>query len=136
MRPPRILAVALATFMLMAAGLEPARANSGRANRDGLAGVWTGTWSSPDGVQRGVVEMIITEAAARPAVVAQVTFVDGGLADTVRREGRYTSRGLYFELVGGGTLVLELESGRLIGEFAGGPDVPARYGLLDLTRKS
>ena len=37
---------------------------------------------------------------------------------------------------GGGTLVLELESGRLIGEFAGGPDVPVRYGLLDLTRKS
>jgi hypothetical protein len=42
----------------------------------------------------------------------------------------------YFELLGGGTLVLELASGSLTGEFAGGPDVPVRYGLLDLTRKS
>ena len=69
--------------------------------------------------------------------MAHVTFVDGGIADTVRREGRLTRRGLYFELVGGGTLVLTLESGDgSPGEFAGGPDVPVRFGLLDLTRKA
>jgi hypothetical protein len=89
-----------------------------------------------NGNRSGAVEMIVTPGPDRPAVVAHVTFVDGGIADTVRREGRFTSRGLYFELVGGGTLVLELASGRLTGEFAGGPDVPAPYGLLDLTRKS
>ncbi len=70
-------------------------------------------------------------------MLAQVTFVDGGLSNTVRREGRLTRRGLFFDLVGGGTLVLTLESGRrLRGEFAGGPDVPARLGSLELTRRS
>lgn len=67
----------------------------------------------------------------------RVTFVDGGLSDTVRREGRLTRRGLFFDLGGGGALVLTLESaGRLTGEFAGGPDVPARLGSVELTRKS
>ena len=80
--------------------------------------------------------MIVTQEPNLPVIVAQVTFLDGGMADTVRREGRLTRRGLYFELVGGGTLVLTLESGRLTGEFAGGPDVPVRFGLLDLTRKA
>jgi hypothetical protein len=107
-----------------------------RADRDELIGVWTGTWTAGNGAHGGAVEMIVTEGLDRPAAVAHVTFVDAGVADTVRREGRFTSRGLYFELVGGGTLVLEFESGRLTGEFAGGPDVPVRYGLLDLTRKS
>ena len=72
-----------------------------------------------------------------PGVVAQLTFVDGGFSDTVRREGRLTRRGLFFDLVGGGVLVLTLESGdRLTGEFTGGPDVPARFGSVQLTRKS
>jgi hypothetical protein len=80
--------------------------------------------------------MILAREPGLPTVVAHVTFVDGGLSDTVRREGRLTRRGLFFDLVGGGALVLTLESGRrLTGEFAGGPDVPARLGSLELTRK-
>jgi hypothetical protein len=137
MRLRPIVALAFAALTVAAGpGLRPTPAATARADRGGLVGVWTGTWTAGNGAHGGAVEMIVTEGLDRPAAVAHVTFVDAGVADTVRREGRFTSRGLYFELVGGGTLVLELESGRLTGEFAGGPDVPVRYGLLDLTRKS
>jgi len=137
MRLRPIVALAFAALTVAAGpGLRPTPAATARADRDELVGVWTGTWTAGNGAHGGAVEMIVTEGLDRPAAVAHVTFVDAGVADTVRREGRFTSRGLYFELVGGGTLVLELESGRLTGEFAGGPDVPVRYGLLDLTRKS
>ena len=137
MRLRLIVALAFAVLAVAAGpGLRPTPAATARAERDNLVGVWTGTWTDGNGAHGGAVEMIVTEGPDRPAAVAHVTFVDGGVADTVRREGRFTRRGLYFELVGGGTLVLELESGRLTGEFAGGPDVPVRYGLLDLTRKS
>ena len=99
--------------------------------------MWTGRWAADDGTRSGAVEMIFARDPGLPTVVAQVTFVDGGLSDTVRREGRLTRRGLFFDLVGGGALVLTLESaGRLTGEFAGGPDVPARLGSVELTRKS
>jgi hypothetical protein len=65
-----------------------------------------------------------------------MTFLDGSRADTVRREGRLTRQGAFFDLVGGGTMVLTLSSARrLTGEFAGGPDVPARFGSLELTRR-
>jgi hypothetical protein len=137
MRLRLILVGAFAAFAVATGpGLQPTPAATARTERDELVGVWTGTWTAGNGAHGGAVEMIVTESADPPATVAHVTFVDGGIADTVRREGRFTRRGLYFELVGGGTLVLELESGRLTGEFAGGPDVPVRYGLLDLTRKS
>ena len=135
MRLRPIVAVTLAMLAAAAGpGLRPTPAVAGRA--DALIGVWTGTWTAGDGTRGGAVEVIVTQEPNLPAVVAQVTFLDGGMADTVRREGRLTRRGLYFELVGGGTLVLTLESGRLTGEFAGGPDVPVRFGLLDLTRKA
>jgi hypothetical protein len=98
--------------------------------------VWTGRWSANDGTRGGGVEMILAGDPGLSSVVAQVTFIDGGLSDTVRREGRLTRRGLFFDLVGGGALVLTLESShRLTGEFAGGPDVPVRVGSLELTRK-
>jgi hypothetical protein len=138
MRLRLIVALAFAVLAVAAGpGLRPTPAATARAERNNLVGVWTGTWTDGNGgAHGGAVEMIVTAGPDRPAAVAHLTFIDGDVADTVRREGRFTSRGLYFELVGGGTLVLELESGRLIGEFAGGPDVPVRYGLLDLTRKS
>ncbi len=137
MRLRPIVALAFAALTVAAGpGLRPTPAANARADRDELVGIWTGTWTARDGAHGGAAEIIVAEGPDRPAAVAQVTFVEGGAADTVRREGRFTRRGLYFELVGGGTLVLELESGRLTGEFAGGPDVPVRYGLLDLTRKS
>ena len=138
MRLRLIVALAFAALAVAAGpGLRPTPAATARAERNNLVGVWTGTWTDGNAVAHGgAVEMIVTEGPDRPAAVAHLTFVDGGVADTVRREGRFTRRGLYFDLVGGGTLVLELESGRLTGEFAGGPDVPVRYGLLDLTRKS
>jgi hypothetical protein len=80
--------------------------------------------------------MILSREPGRAAVVAQMTFVDGGVSDTARYEGRLTRQGVYLELAGGGTLVLALESeGRLTGEFAGGPHVPARFGLLELGRR-
>ena len=138
MRLRLIVALAFAALAVAAGpGLRPTPAETACAERNNLIGVWTGTWTVGNaGAHGGAVEMIVTEGPDRPAAVAHLTFIDGGVADTVRREGRFTSRGLYFELVGGGTLVLELASGRLTGEFAGGPDVPVRYGLLDLTRKS
>lgn len=102
-----------------------------------LAGVWTGRWVADDSGRNGAAEVIIAPEVEASTVVAHVTFVDGGLADTVRREGRLTRSGLFFDLVGGGTLVLTLESGdRLTGEFAGGPDVPARFGTLTLSRRT
>ena len=138
MRLRLIVALAFAALAVAAGpGLRPTPAATARAERGNLVGVWTGTWTDGNtGAHGGAVEMIVTEGPDRPAALAHLTFIDGGVADTVRREGRFTSRGLYFALVGGGTLVLELASGRLTGEFAGGPDVPVRYGLLDLTRKS
>ena len=69
----------------------------------------------------------------------RAVLVQGGrsLSDTVRREGRLTRQGVFFDLVGGGAMVLTLEPDRrLTGKFAGGPDVPARRGSLELTRRS
>ena len=137
MRRPTIAALILAALAVAgpAARTSPA-APVAPARSDALVGVWTGRWTAEDGTRGGAVEMIFAREPGLPAVVAQVTFVDGGLSDTVRREGRLTRRGLFFDLVGGGALVLTLESGRrLTGEFAGGPDVPARFGSLELTRR-
>jgi hypothetical protein len=129
-----VLTLAAASVFGPGAGTAPAATAALQASE--LIGVWSGQWSAGDQARGGAVEIILAREPGSPTVVAHVTFIDGALVDTVRREGRRTRQGFYFELVGGGTLVLELESGRLIGEFAGGPDVPVRYGLLDLTRKS
>ena len=103
---------------------------------DGLIGVWRGQWTSDDGERRGAVEMIFAHEPGLPTIVAQMTFLDGGRADTVRREGRLTRQGAFFDLVGGGAMVLTLSSTRrLTGEFAGGPDVPTRFGSVELTRR-
>ena len=103
---------------------------------DDLVGVWTGQWLADGGHRGGELEVILArDPAERHAMVAQVTFIEGGQSDTVRREGRLTRAGAYFGLVGGGAMVLTLEpGGRLAGEFAGGPDVPVRRGFLDLMR--
>jgi hypothetical protein len=99
--------------------------------------VWTGQWVDDGGSRGCAVEMILTKDPSTRTVVAQVTFIDGSLSDTVRREGRLTRAGVFFDLVGGGAMVLTLEPGRrLTGEFAGGRDVPARLGSLELTPKS
>jgi hypothetical protein len=106
------------------------------APAEGLIGVWRGQWTADDGARGGAVEMILAHEPGLPIVVAQMTFVDGGRSDTVRREGRLTRQGAFFDLVGGGAMVLTLSPGRrLTGEFAGGPDVPARFGSVDLTRR-
>ena len=138
MRLRLIVALAFAALAVAAGpGLRPTPAATARAERNNLVGVWTGTWTDGnDGAHGGAVEMIVTEGPDRPAAVAQLTFVDGGVADTVRREGRLTRRGLYFELVGGGTLVL---SSSPVGSPASSPAVRTcrcGSGLLDLTRKS
>jgi hypothetical protein len=103
---------------------------------DDLVGIWTGQWLADGGGRGGELEVILArDPAERHAMVAQVTFVEGGQSDTVRREGRLTRAGAYFGLVGGGAMVLTLEpGGRLAGEFAGGPDVPVRRGSVDLIR--
>lgn len=89
-----------------------------------------------DGTRGGAGPAPGRTSSRLPTVVAQVTFVDGDFSDTVRRAGRLTRQGLFFDLVGGGALVLTLEPGRqLTGEFAGGPDVPARFGSLELRRR-
>jgi hypothetical protein len=105
-----------------------------------LVGTWTGRWTASDGTGSGSVEMILTgdPAAGADAVLAQLTLLEGGLSHSTRREGRLTRDGLFFALVGGGTLTLTLGPDRraLSGEFAGGQDFPARRGSLALTRKS
>lgn len=103
---------------------------------DDLVGVWTGQWLADGGDRGGALEVILArDPAERHAMVAQVTFIEGGQSDTVRREGRLTRAGAYFGLVGGGAMVLTLErGGRLAGEFSGGPDMPVRRGSLDLIR--
>jgi hypothetical protein len=129
-------ALVLAVLVLLgAAPGRPAAAGPGPVAK--LAGVWTGQWVADDGQRSGAAEVIVARDVETPTVVAQLTFVDDGVADTVRREGRLTRQGLYFDLVGGGALVLTLESGdRLTGEFAGGPDVPVPSGVLTLTRRA
>jgi hypothetical protein len=118
------------------AGQPSAAAPAGAPRVEDLTGVWTGQWIAVSGSRGGAVEMILAMDSSPRTVVAQVTFIDGSLSDTVRREGRLTRQGVFFDLLGGGAMVLTLEPDRrLTGEFAGGPDVPARRGLLQLTRK-
>lgn len=132
----------VALLLLAAAGYALAPDAQGtetvsRARARDVSGTWTGQWMADDESRGGAVEMIVTVSADQSIVVAQVTFVDGGMPDTARREGRLTRAGLFFDLVGGGAMVLTLEpSHRLTGEFAGGQDVPVRRGSLELSRKS
>ena len=113
---------------------QTTRATSAVAERaEDLKGVWTGQWTADDGARGGAAEMIIAPDPSRPGIVAaHVTFVDGSVAETALREGRVTRRGAFFDLVGGGALVVTLEESgrRLTGEFAGGPDLPARAPAL------
>ncbi|HEY7139120.1 MAG TPA: hypothetical protein VIE44_03400 [Methylomirabilota bacterium] len=127
----------LALTLAAAAILGPAARTSPAGGRaDGLTGMWAGRWTADDGARGGAVEMILSQEPDHPTVVAQMTFVDGSVSDTARYEGRLTRQGVYLQLAGGGTLVLALDSERrLTGEFAGGPHVPARLGLLELTRR-
>jgi hypothetical protein len=126
------LTLAVATVAAPVVGTSSAAAPDAE-----LLGVWTGQWTAGNGARGGAVEMIVAREPGDTTVVAQMTFVDGALSDTVRREGRLTREGLYFDLLGGGTLVLTRESNRrLTGEFAGGPDMPARFGSLELTRRT
>jgi hypothetical protein len=118
------------------AAQTPRLASIASVPADGLIGVWRGHWTADDGARQGAVEMIFAHDPELPTIVAHMTFLDGSRADTVRREGRLTRQGAFFDLVGGGTMVLTLSSARrLTGEFAGGPDVPARFGSLELTRR-
>jgi hypothetical protein len=118
------------------AAQTPRIASVAPAPADGLIGVWRGQWTADDGTRQGSVEMIFVHEPGLPTIVAQMTFLDGSRADTVRREGRLTRQGAFFDLVGGGAMVLTLSSARrLTGEFAGGPDVPTRFGSVELTRR-
>ena len=138
MRHIRVTAFTLAALGVLAtapAAQTPPVAATAAVPADRLIGVWRGHWTADDGAQRGAVEMIFGHEPGLPTIVAQMTFLDGSRADTVRREGRLTRQGAFFDLVGGGTMVLTLSSGRLTGEFAGGPDVPTRFGSVELTRR-
>jgi hypothetical protein len=127
--------IALTLAAVAFAGM-PARTSPAVEQPDGISGMWTGRWTTDDGARGGAVELILSKEPGAPAVVGQMTFVDGGVSETARYEGRLTRQGLYFHLAGGGALVLTQESRhRLTGEFAGGPDVPARFGLVDLRRR-
>ena len=110
------LRLIVASHLAALAAVGGARAR-GRPPRRRRRGRMPCSGSGPDLDRRrrrragAAVEVIVAQEPDLPAVVAQVTFVDGGIADTVRREGRLTRRGLFFDLVGGGALVLTLESG-------------------------
>ena len=129
------LAVVVGALATAPAAQTPPVAAVAPGPADRLIGVWRGHWATDDGARRGAVEMIFAHEPGLPTIVAQMTFLDGSRADTVRREGRLTRQGAFFDLVGGGTMVLTLSSGRLTGEFAGGPDVPTRLGSVELVRR-
>jgi hypothetical protein len=132
-----LLLAAAAGLVTEPAAQPPAAAPAATVRAEELTGVWTGQWLAANRSRGGAVEMILAIDSSSRTLVAQVTFIDGSLSDTVRREGRLTRQGAFFDLVGGGAMVLTLEPDRrLTGEFAGGPDLPARQGLLELTRKS
>jgi hypothetical protein len=134
--PGLTLAVLVSLLATAPAAQTPIPAPIAPVPADGLIGVWQGQWTADDGTRQGAVEMIFAHEPGLPTIVAHMTFLDGGRADTVRREGRLTRQGAFFDLVGGGTMVLTLSSARrLTGEFAGGPDVPARFGSVELTRR-
>jgi hypothetical protein len=135
MRRIRVTALMLGILATAPAAQTPPAVATAAVPADRLIGVWRGHWMADDGTQRGAVEMIFGHEPGFPTIVAQMTFLDGSRADTVRRDGRLTRQGAFFDLVGGGTMVLTLSSGRLTGEFAGGPDVPTRFGSVDLTRR-
>ena len=138
---PAALVLALATGVFATEPAAQTPSGESRSNRraeaqaDALVGIWTGQWAADDGTQGGAVEMIFAREPGLSTLVAQMTFVEGGRVDTVRREGRLTRQGAFFDLIGGGTMVLTLSSGRLTGEFAGGSDVPTRFGSVELTRR-
>jgi hypothetical protein len=144
----RLIALALALLTAAAAvGLvrEPAAQSFSAATApppdavrvEDLVGVWRGQWVADGGDRGGGLEVILaSDPADLQGLVAQVTFIDGGQSDTVRREGRLTRGGAFFGLVGGGALVLTVEPGRrLAAEFSGGEDMPVRRGSLELARK-
>ena len=137
--------ITLLLSLFAASGLvrEPAAQSFSAAPSDvvsveDLVGTWRGQWVADGGAHGGGLEMILArDPSDVRALIAQVTFIDGGQSDTVRREGRLTRGGAFFGLVGGGAFVLTVEPGlRLAGEFAGAPDLPVRRGSLELTRKS
>ena len=101
----RGLGVVAAVVLAVLVEVGPVVSRSAAAGAPGaaarLAGVWAGQWVASDGGRSGAAEVIVAPEAGASMIVAHVTFVDGGLADTVRREGRLTRRGLFFDLVGG-----------------------------------
>jgi hypothetical protein len=130
------LAVLVSTLAAAPAAQTASQGSIAPVPADGLIGVWRGHWAADDGTRQGAVEMIFAHDPGLPTVIAHMTFLDGSRADTVRREGRLTRQGVFFDLVGGGAMVLTLSSARrLTGEFAGGQDVPARFGSFELTRR-
>lgn len=100
-----------------------------------LAGAWTGQWAAKDSAAVGPVEVIFTNGPERGPILAQFTFVDGAKTFASRREGIAVDGRVRFAAPDDGEIVLRLESpARLVGEFSGGPTLPAKEGVLELTR--
>ncbi len=101
-----------------------------------LVGTWSGDWTA--GARgRGSMEAIITPTSDPGQVMAQFTFVGGGVTRTSRRVGNVESDGhVRFPLLGGGVIVLRPEGeGRLQGEFTDERGaLPAPQGVVTLTR--
>lgn len=133
----QMLGLVVVLLVVLAARCQPphggAEASSGI---EPLVGTWSGDWTA--GARgRGSVEAIITPTGDSGQVMAQFTFVGGGVARTSRRVGDVESDGrVRFPLLGGGVIVLRPQGeGRLQGEFTDERGaLPAPQGVVTLTR--
>lgn len=112
------------------------------ATTDTLLGAWSGQWRSDDRPARGSAELVVARVPGRDAVVGQFTFLTGGIARSLRYEGRVDDGALHFPLVGGGRIVLEphaalrpADAERLHGKWKDSRGaLPAPHGVIELGR--
>jgi hypothetical protein len=107
-----------------------------------MVGAWSGHWASENPAARGSAELVLARIPGRDRVVGQFTFLTGGVARSLRYEGRIDDRSVRFPLVGDGRIVLEAEAAarpgtaqRLKGEWQDERGaLPAPRGVIELRR--
>lgn len=122
--------------------LRPVAAEAPLATAETLVGTWNGQWTTATPSARGSAELVLARVPGRDDVVGQFTFVIGGVARSLRYEGRIQDGRVRFPLVGDGAILLEPvsasrpgEAKRLRGEWTDARGaLPALQGVLELTR--
>jgi len=122
-------------LLLVLASAQGVAAEPRGASPSAFAGAWAGQWQAKDSTASGPVEVIFTDGTNRGSIVAQFTFMQGAKVLTSRREGTAIDGHVRFEAPDDGEIVLRMEGpGRLVGDFGGGPTLPAEQGALELDR--